>query len=277
MRDVRDRATRRLVARMAREVAGRYREAGLFAFFFARGKLAVDPLFATLLERGAIPDADRLVDLGCGQALLQGWLSVARSRFEESRDSEMVATAANDMHAGWPVRWPVPPRVRRYLGIDRSTIDIERARHALASPHAAATGDLATITADAIGACDVVTLFDVLHYLDPARQERLLDLVARALAPAGTLLLRVGDLAERGAARRSLAVDSVVTTMRGYPGRLHRRPLHEWIALLDAFGFDTEIVDTRVAKDDGTSRLANVMLRARLGVPRAGADEAPLK
>ena len=276
MREVRDRATRRLVGRMVREVAGRYREAGLFAFFFARGKLTGDPLFATLLERGAIPDAARLVDLGCGQALLRGWLAVARSRFEESRDGEMVATATDDAHARWPSHWPAPPRVRCYLGIDRSTLDVKRARHALTDPDAVAAADLTTIGADAIGPCDVVTLFDVLHYLDADQQERLLGLVARSLAPAGTLLLRVGDIGERNAARRSFALDSVVTAMRGYPGRLHRRPLAGWLALLHALGFDAEIIDARPAKNEEASGLANVLVRARLRTDSPSAT-GPLK
>lgn len=255
------RATRPLVALMAREVAGRYREAGLFAFFFARGKLGGDPLFATLLARGAIPDAERLVDLGCGQALLRGWLAAARARYDESLDDELVAAATNHPGMRWPSHWPAPPRVRAYHGIDRSALELDRARHALVRPDTVVAADLARISSDTIGACDVVTLFDVLHYLDHAEQERLLGLVARILAPAGTLLLRIGNIDERDAARRSLAIDSIVATLRGFPQRLHRRPLAQWLALLHAAGFDTDVVDVQSATTGG---LANVLLRARL-------------
>ncbi len=44
-----------------------YRAAGHFAWHFARGKLKGDPAFFGLLEHGLIPDAGRLIDLGCGQ------------------------------------------------------------------------------------------------------------------------------------------------------------------------------------------------------------------
>ena len=51
-----------------------YRAAGHFAWHFARGKLKGDPAFFGLLEHGLIPDAGRLIDLGCGQGLLASWL-----------------------------------------------------------------------------------------------------------------------------------------------------------------------------------------------------------
>ena len=69
-------AAPRLPAVLVDAVAARYRPAGRFAFHFARGKLAGDPVFAGLLAGGLLAaDSARgrgldIVDLGCGQALL---------------------------------------------------------------------------------------------------------------------------------------------------------------------------------------------------------------
>lgn len=76
------------------EASAPYRAAGRFAWHFARGKLAFDPVFPALLSLGLVPDQARILDLGCGQGLLLALLTAARDRFESG---------------GWPADWPPPP------------------------------------------------------------------------------------------------------------------------------------------------------------------------
>src|SRR5262245_35118203 len=59
--------------------SARYRRCGPFAWHFARGKLKHDPVFRALLESAAIPPAARLIDIGCGQALLASLLAACNT------------------------------------------------------------------------------------------------------------------------------------------------------------------------------------------------------
>jgi 2-polyprenyl-3-methyl-5-hydroxy-6-metoxy-1,4-benzoquinol methylase len=64
-------------AALLAEACDPYRKAGLFAYFFARGKLGSDPVYRAILERGLLLGRLRILDLGCGQALLTAWLQAA--------------------------------------------------------------------------------------------------------------------------------------------------------------------------------------------------------
>src|SRR5262249_53534098 len=64
---------RRTVRALVAAAALRYRAAGRFAYYFARGKLAGDPAFRAVLERGLVADG-AVLDIGCGQGLLAAWL-----------------------------------------------------------------------------------------------------------------------------------------------------------------------------------------------------------
>ncbi len=240
--------------------ASRYRDVGAFAWRFARGKLAGDPLFETLLSTGAIPDAACLVDLGCGQGLLAAWLHAASD-----------AWRANGNRDRWPEGWPAPPKVSTYLGVDRSRRDIARAKPAMPPFARVFRGDLRTLGMTMLDRCDVVTLLDVLQYLDAASQERLLGAIAASLPPWGVVVLRIGD----GATWPGLAsdlIDLVVSALRGHPHRrLHRRPLDEWRGLLEGHGFDVEVLHDERASTNGSRGFANVLLRAtRRAAPTAG-------
>src|SRR5580698_9496745 len=54
-----------------------YRNAGRFAYYFARGKLRADPVYRSILELGLLLGRARVLDLGCGQGLLAAWLQAA--------------------------------------------------------------------------------------------------------------------------------------------------------------------------------------------------------
>jgi len=248
---------------------------GGFARRFARAKLKRDPLFATLLRTGAIPDAACLIDLGCGQGLLAAWLHAARTTWSTSANAG-VTTGTNPARDAWPVDWPAAPKVNTYLGIDRSRLDIRRARGALPSFARVFRGDVRTLGTTLLDRCDVVTLLDVLHYLKPAAQDALIGAIATGLPPWGVLVMRVGDGGSAMASVWSHLVDGVVGALRGHPHvRLYRRSIADWTTLLEGHGFVVEVIDDprTTARADG---FANVLMRAsRAAAAAASIAHAP--
>ncbi len=222
--------------------AAPYRNAGRFSWHFARSKLARDPIFAELLTRGLIPDDAHILDLGCGLGLLFSWLTAAQDLWKR---------------AAWPAAWPKPPRFASYRGIERAGRDAARAREAL-MVGSVTCGDIRTSD---FGVANVVAIFDVLHYIDCASQDGVLERVREALTPrGGLLLLRIGDAAAGWRFHVTRLVDVVMTSLRGARRqRLHCRPLASWLARLDALGFDV----TALPMSRGTL-FANVLLVARL-------------
>lgn len=235
--------TRAFIKRLVDVAAEPYRAAGSFAWHFARGKLGGDPVFAGLLEHGLIADNARILDIGCGQGLLASWLHTAK---------------ALHGRGDWPQHWPAPPRTRAIHGIELMPRDVARARAALGDAATFAVGDMCTTD---FGHADVVVILDVLHYVDIAAQDDVLRRVRDALAPHGTLLLRVGDAGAGLPFKVSLWVDHVVTFVRGHRNaRLYCRTLDAWRATLAALGFDVHAL----AMHQGTP-FANVLLIAKLG------------
>lgn len=228
-----------------------YRQAGHWAWHWARGKLGHDPVFRGLLERGELPARARVVDIGCGQGLLASLLQGAGT----------VAAGG-----GWPAAWPAPPSAAAYCGIELARRDLARARAAL-QPMGSGHGALQFIDGDArrtpLPPCDVVVLLDVLHYIGHAEQQALLGRVRQALAAgggAGRLLLRVGDAASARSYAFGLWVDRSVAALRGLGTQPEGgRPLAGWLDLLQALGYTVR----RVPMNQGTP-FANVLLVADL-------------
>ena len=234
-----------LVERAARP----YRTAGLHPWFFARGKLARDPVFAGLLRLGLIPHGARLLDLGCGQGLLTALL---------------LAAEAPAPDIDWPAHWAEAPRGVTVRGIDFVARDVLRAQFA-ATPASAETGrarfEHADIRIADFGAADLVLLLDVLHYLDWGDQRQVLERVRDCLAPAGTLLLRVADANAGLSFRFGRFVDAAVLIGRGLRGaQLCCRPLAQWQQLLTALGFSVQTLPMHA----GTP-FANLLLVCRIG------------
>lgn len=225
--------------------AARYRAVGRFAYNFARGKLAGDPVFTGLLMHGLVPDNARILDIGCGQGLLASWLH-----------------AAHTLHAAgdWPGQWPVAPKPQSIRGIELMPLDVARARAALPD-----LGDTVMFTegdmcATDFGKADVAVILDVLHYVDIAAQDDVLCRVRDALAPHGTLLLRVGDANAGLPFKISQWVDHVVTFMRGHRHMpLYCRPLSAWKSALSELGFEVRPMPMH----QGTP-FANILLVAKL-------------
>jgi SAM-dependent methyltransferase len=200
-----------------------YRNAGLFAYHFARGKLRGDPVFRAILELGLLLGRARVLDLGCGQGLLTAWLRAAERCYERG---------------SWPGAWPPAPRALSTRGIELMARDVERARSALGS---AAEVSQADIRSAAFGAADAVVILDVLHYLNPQAQIEVLKRVRAALPPSGLLLLRIGDAAGGLRFRYGQWSDKLVMLLRGHalPAQ-HCRSTAQWRVLLRECGFESE-------------------------------------
>lgn len=222
-----------------------YRRSGRWAWHWARGKLGHDPVFRGMLQRGDLPAQARVVDIGCGQGLV----------------ASLLQSAADMQRAGqWPAAWPVAASASAYTGIELMPKDVARAQASLATLALAPRFVCADMCRAAIPPCDAVVILDVLHYVDHAAQDAVLERVRDALRPRGRLLLRVGDAANRRGFAASQWVDRIVTWARG-----HRvpptwgRPLDAWTARLQALGFAVRAVP----QSQGTP-FANVLLVADL-------------
>ena len=223
-----------------------------WAWHWARGKLARDPVFRGLLERGELGDSARVLDLGCGQGLLARLLR---------------ACAAVAARGAWPADWPPAPLALEYTGIALMPKDVARANAARVRPTGttpAAHIVCADLRQAPLPACDLAVLLDVLHYVEPGAQDELLARVRDALAPGGRLLLRVGDATQRRGFAYSQWIDRLVCAARGLRmPRTWGRPLEDWVALLGRLGFGPV---RRVAMGQGTpfpNVLLVVELRAR--------------
>lgn len=223
-----------------RAACERYRDAGRFAWHFARGKLGRDPVFRALLERGEVAPSSRLLDIGCGQGLLASLLGAVDAQPRE----------------GWPLEWPAAPTHVRYSGIELMARDVARATRACAGmpnpPHL----QCADMCSAPFPPSDVVVILDALHYVAADAQQAVLARVRDALAPAGRLLLRVGDASDARGFVASQWVDRAVTRLRGHRvSPTFGRPLGQWIVLLERLGF----VVRSVPMSRGTP-FANVLL-----------------
>ena len=229
---------------LAQRAARRYPPRDRYARHFAFGKLTGDPAFGHLLAAGCIPPGARLLDLGCGQGLVAALLAAA----EETR-----------ARGEWPPDRPAPPASVSVTGIELMAREVERAR--AAAPAAQFTR--ANIATAEFPPSDVVLILDVLHYLAPAAQSDVLRRVRGALAPRGTLLLRVADAAPTLRFRYTLLVDRVASALRGLGwAPLHCRPVAAWRRELEGLGFAVEALPMSA----GTP-FANVLLAARYDGP----------
>ena len=216
----------RLARQLLDEASARYRVAGRFAYYFARGKLSNDPAFGSIVHLGWIRPGSRVLDLGCGQGLLASLLLAADH--------------------GCRVR-----------GIELLTAEAQRARRALGDAAEIVCGDLRD---EDFGQTDVAVILDVLHYIDYPEQDQVLQRLRAALAPDGLLLLRIGDADGGIRFRYSNFIDHLVFLARGNRrGPLYCRSAAEWRKALESLQFQVETVPL----SQGTL-FANVLLKARL-------------
>jgi SAM-dependent methyltransferase len=231
------------VRALLKSAARPYLAAGLYPYFFARAKLGYDPVYLSLLRRGAFPDGARILDLGCGQGLLAAMLIAARRQYEAG---------------AWPMGWPPPPSTTQLYGIELQERPANWARIALAGGASVQIGDLHhAVLPDA----DAVFILDVLHYLEPDAQQRVLEQVTHALRAGGTLFMRVADIAAGLRFGFTRVTDRFSAIMRGqrFPPH-HHRSLADWTAMLHSFGFVVEAEPM----SEGTP-FVNVLVTARAG------------
>jgi SAM-dependent methyltransferase len=227
--------------RLIDTTAARYHPAGTYAYHYARGKLQRDPMYFWILEQGLIPDQARVLDLGCGQGVLLALLATVGAFFPIPDR---------------PQTWPLVPRGLRLRGIDLQPKAVRRASVALGAAASILQADLSSAQ---LADSDVIALLDVLHYLQPAEQEAVLNRAARALLGNGVLLIRVAD--PDSGLRTALTThgDRLATLLRGeFWGAYHLRPLPQWTSLLKGLGLEVQ----SMPMSRGTP-FSNVMLVAR--------------
>jgi len=225
--------------------AAPYRQAGHFAYHFARGKLGGDSIFRQLLETGVFPARAHFLDLGCGQAVFASLLLAARTAFENGQ---------------WPAEWPAPPEVLSLRGIELMDRDVVRAHRAFGARHPQIHISQGDIRSETFVQVDVLTILDVFQYIDFAAQEVILRKVHAALPPGGLFVTRIGDAAAGLPFHICNWVDRAATFARGHRlPKLYCRSLNEWIGLLKDLGFHVDTADMSHGKP-----FANVMLLARV-------------
>jgi uncharacterized protein (DUF2062 family)/SAM-dependent methyltransferase len=234
------------VEALIEETSYRYIDAGLIQCEVVRGKLRHDPVYFALLCQGELPRSGRLLDLGCGRGIALALLAAARD--QAARGS-------------YPGDWPPPPPALQLAGIERAGRLAAVAKAGLCGRAAIETADL--LAAD-VPAGDAVLMIDVLHYLPPRQQERLLAKVAAALPPGGMLLVREADAAGGWrffAIRVSECLMSLLRRdWRQWRQGFHYRRQAEWIALLADLGFSS-----RVGPMGMGTPYANVLIYATRG------------
>jgi uncharacterized protein (DUF2062 family) len=224
------------------ETAHRYIDAGLVHCELVRGKLRHDPVYFALLRHGRLPPKGRLVDLGCGRGIALALLATARQQAEQGR---------------YPADWPAATAAQ-LLGVEGDAHAAGVARAGLGGCAAIETADLRCA---ALPQADAFLLLDVLHYLPPAEQESLLANLTANLPPGGILMVREADAAAGWRFHAVRLTESLMAALRRDWRQLrrgfHYRRRADWIALLERFGFASEITPMGM----GTP-YANILIRA---------------
>jgi len=241
---------------LVRRAADRYLASGITAWEFARGKLAMDPVYRAGVTGRLLPDGGTLVDIGCGQGLMLALLADARAAYEGG---------------AWPSGWPPPPRFDRLVGIETRPRVASIARDALDGAAVVHQTDARTTSIERARA---MLLFDVLHLLPRADQDALLASVAGQLEAGGVVLVRETDA---GAGWRFKAV-RLGNRLKAFAfGTWRRQTFHprtpdEWRACFERHGFEADVRPM----GEGTP-FANVLFRltARDAAARASRSALP--
>ncbi len=219
----------------------RYQEFGLPTWEGVRAKLRHDPVYLGILRSVPLPPGGHLVDLGCGRGIL---LAVVRAAQDLAREDS------------WPEGWPPVPAELSLTGFEVDAKTAGKARLALGSDATIHTADLRGLE---LPQCNLVTLLDVLHYLDPPSQDDLLARVAGALEPGGAVLIREAD-ADAGLPFLLTRIQERLSSWARLELRcgFAYRPADEWRRLLQGLELEVEVRPMA----EGTP-FANVMIEAR--------------
>ena len=197
-----------------------YARAGQYPYHFARGKLRYDPVFRAILKDGLLPNEGRLIDLGCGLGVLPALLTAARNQYQAG---------------SWEPDWATPPQNIELHGVELLDWKVVAAKRALGDSAVIRQGDIRTCE---LPGCSAVIILDVLLYLNADEQRQILQRIASALQPGGTLLLREGNAAGGLRYHVTRLAEQICCLWRGQGWlALHYRNTAEWIALLEELGF----------------------------------------
>lgn len=206
-------------AKLREETARRYIGCGISHWEFVRGKLKYDPMFWALLSSRALPAEGRLVDVGCGRGILLALLDTARKQ-----EASLQA----------PPQWRPPSAGLELVGIELDPKKAAVSVKALGDAALVIEGDAAAVEMPPARA---FMLLDVLHYLPAARQERLVERVARAVEPGGVVILREADAGLGWRFALTRAAERLCALARGHwRQRFHYRTAGEWSRLLEGSG-----------------------------------------
>ena len=234
--------------RLTEEVAKSYLQAGIFSWEWVRSKLRYDPVYFHIVSHGLLPSEGRLFELGCGRGILLSAIHVSRRLFRKDE---------------WTADWRAPP-----LGLELNGVEIRErpARAARMALSGVASIEIADLRRYEVPRCRVVTLLDVLHYLDEGAQERLIEKIARALEPGGRLLIREADAAGGLRFQLTRVSERLAALARGdWRRRFHYRSVDGWTDLLARQGFRLRATPVRF----GTP-FTNFLIDATLSGTRTG-------
>lgn len=193
--------------------------------YYARYKYRLDPVYTALCQR--VPQDAEVLDLGCGLGML-------------------------------PIALAEAGRGRRQLGLDWDAEKIAVGQQAAADLPSVQL-QRADIHQSALPPCDVVTLIDVLHYYEPAKQDALLSRVVAALRPGGLLLIRETDPERRGGAGLTRFIERAMVRLGWNLGPAVRyRSLGGLQQALETLGLTVEVTELAATTHPG-----NVLLSCR--------------
>jgi SAM-dependent methyltransferase len=210
---------------IAARAAQRYAAASVTAKFFARGKMASDPVYREALRVGVLPSSGTVVDIGCGQGIMLALFAEA-DRFD------------------------------RRIGVETRVRMAHLAETALGSSAEIVEGDARALHFDN---CTAAILFDVLQMMSPAEQDTLLASLAASLEPGGVMLVREADAAAGWRFRLVRASNQAKARIIGtWRTPRHYRTREEWLDCFDRIGLDADVVPTPTRNP-----LGNVLFRLK--------------
>jgi SAM-dependent methyltransferase len=200
--------------------------------------MRIDPVYAAILEPGFLPSSGRIADLGCGQGITLAVISTAARLYE-----------SGDLPGGME-----PPRDVELLGFDVREKQVAIAQRALGNDARIQVADLRTLR---IPQCRAIVLFDSLHYMADGDQQLVLNNVASALEPGGTLLIREAD-AGGGKGFAAVRYSEMLRAFgRGdWRQEFFFRTAGEWAERVERLGFEVRTEDM-----SGRTPFRNVLLR----------------
>lgn len=144
-------------------------------------------------------------------------------------------------------------RVQTLCGFD---VDPRKVRVARSAAGEAARYEVADLCDVSLPATDTLLLIDVLHYLEPARQDELLERAAGALSPGGRLLVRELDAGRGWRALPGMLAERVARGTGYNRGTtLAFRPLAEIVTRLEELGLQCRV--------ERAGSLSNALIVAR--------------